>query len=207
MISDILSWVGAFAINTIAALGYSGVTILMALESACVPIPSEVIMPFSGYLVSTGRFSFWLVVWWGAAGNLLGSILAYFIGYYGGRHLVEKYGKYLLISARDIETADRWFSKYGSRSVFFSRFLPVVRTFITLPAGIVKMDFKKFCLYTFAGSIPWSIALAYIGLKAGENWDYLKTYFHKFDLVIVIFIVLFTAWWIGRHIFAKKKIS
>ncbi len=119
--------------------------------------------------------------------------------------MVEKYGKYLLISSDDLEIADRWFKKYGPVSVFFSRLMPIVRTFISFPAGVVKMDLKKFCAYTLAGSIPWSLALAFLGVKAGENWDYLKTYFHRFDLVIAIILVAAIVWWVSRHFFKNRK--
>ncbi len=205
MISQILAWLASLVIGVISASGYAGIFILMTLESACIPIPSEVIMPFSGYLVSIGRFSLWQVVIWGALGNLAGSLLAYWVGSIGGRRLVEKYGKYLLISTGDLETAERWFEKYGTASVFFSRLLPVVRTFISFPAGVVKMDLKKFSAYTLAGSIPWSLALAYLGLKAGESWDYLKGYFHRFDLVIAILLVTGAVWWVTRHFFKNRK--
>ncbi len=205
MISAILAWLSSLVISVISATGYAGIFFLMALESACIPLPSEVIMPFSGYLVSSGQFFLWPVVLWGAAGNLLGSIVAYWIGFYGGRRLLEKHGKYILISKEDLEIADRWFKKYGQNAVFFSRLLPIVRTFISFPAGIARMGFKRFCLYTFAGSLPWSFALAYIGFKAGENWDYLKVYFHKFDLVIVVLLAAGLIWWASRHFRKRAK--
>ena len=180
-------------------------TVLMALESACIPIPSEIIMPFSGFLVWEGRFVFWPVVVWGAVGNLIGSVIAYAVGFFGGRRVVEKYGKYVLISSRDLELADNWFKKYGQAAVFFSRLLPVIRTFISLPAGIARMDFKKFCFYTLLGSLPWSFFLTYAGLVMGENWEELKVYFHKFDLVIGILIVLGIIWWLKRHFSDRQK--
>ena len=200
MISQIVSWLASLIINIISSAGYLGIFFLMLLESACIPIPSEVIMPFSGYLVFTGRFMIWQVVFWGALGNLVGSALAYWVGLYGGRPLVEKYGKYILVSNRDLETADKWFLKYGQKAVFFSRLLPVVRTFISLPAGIAKMDFKKFSFYTFAGSLPWSFALAYVGLKTGENWVGIRVYFEKFDYIIATALILAILWWIWRHV-------
>ena len=169
--------IGSFIIEFISDAGYLGVTVLMALESACIPVPSEVIMPFSGFLVFEGRFALWPVVVWGAVGNLIGSIIAYLIGFYGGRPLVKKFGRYFLISAHDLEKADHWFKKYGQSTVFFSRLLPVVRTFISLPAGISRMNFKKFSFYTLAGSLPWSFALTYGGLIMGESWSSLKIYF------------------------------
>jgi membrane protein DedA with SNARE-associated domain len=200
MISEILSWFASLIINVISGTGYLGVTVLMVLESACIPIPSEIIMPFSGFLVWQGRFALTQVVLWGALGNLSGSIIAYLVGYYGGRPLVERYGKYIFVSKNDLALADRWFSKYGQSTVFFSRLLPIIRTFISLPAGIARMNFKRFCFYTFFGALPWSYLLAYAGLKMGENWENLKIYFHKFDLVIGILIILGIIWWIRRHL-------
>ncbi len=199
MISEILVWVSLVIISVISNTGYFGVAFLMALESACIPIPSEIIMPFSGFLVWEGRFIFWQVVVWGAVGNLIGSIVAYLAGFYGGRPFIQKFGKYFLISGHDLELADGWFKKYGQGAVFFSRLLPVVRTFISLPAGIARMDFKKFCFYTFLGSLVWSFFLAYAGLILGNNWENLKIYFHRFDLLIAILIVSGAFWWLARH--------
>jgi membrane protein DedA with SNARE-associated domain len=200
MIATIIAWLSSLVINTISTTGYFGVFILMALESACIPIPSEVILPFSGFLVWEGRFVLWQVVLWGALGNLFGSIVAYAVGYFGGRRAIEKYGKYILISGHDLDLADNWFKKYGQATVFFSRLLPVVRTFISLSAGIARMDFKKFCFYTFAGCLPWSWLLAYFGVVMGENWEGLKVYFHKFDLIIGVIIILGIVWWVRRHL-------
>lgn len=206
MVSAILSWLALLIINIISSTGYLGVAALMALESACLPIPSEIIMPFSGFLVWEGRFIFWQVVVWGAVGNLIGSIAAYAVGFYGGRRLVEKYGKYILVSQHDLEITDNWFKKHGQSAVLFSRLLPVVRTFISLPAGIARMNFKKFCFYTLLGSLPWSFFLTYAGLYMGENWEGLRVYFHKFDLVIGVLILLGIIWWVRRHFrFAQIK--
>ena len=204
LVSVILVWLSSIIISVISATGYFGVFFLMALESACIPIPSEVIMPFSGFLVWEGRFVLWQVVVWGAVGNLIGSVVAYAVGFYGGRRVIEKYGKYILISRHDLALADNWFQKYGQATVFFSRLLPIVRTFISLPAGIARMNFKKFCVYTLLGSLLWSFFLAYAGLIAGENWDLLKVYFHKFDIIIGGLIILGAAWWIYRHIKSRK---
>lgn len=200
MINFILSGLASLIIKIISSTGYFGVAMLMALESAGILIPSEVIMPFSGFLVFTGEFNFWLTVLCGAAGNLLGSMAAYWIGYAGGRPLIEKYGKYILISHHDLAVADNFFNKYGSIAIFFSRLLPVVRTFISLPAGIAKMNFNKFIIYTFVGSLPWCLALAYLGQKLGEHWDILGVYFREFDVAIVAIIIIFIVWYIWRHI-------
>ena len=199
MVSVILSWLSLAIINIISTTGYLGIFGLMALESACIPIPSEVIMPFSGFLVWEGRFELAPVILWGALGNLAGSVSAYWVGAWGGRRLVEKYGKYTLVSSHDLALADSWFAKYGQITVLASRLLPIVRTFISLPAGIARMPFKKFCAYTLLGSLPWSFVLAYAGLIAGENWDFLKIYFHKFDLAIAGIILVMAVWWIWRH--------
>jgi membrane protein DedA with SNARE-associated domain len=175
----------------------------MAIESACIPLPSEVIMPFSGYLVYTGRFNLWLVAVAGAVGCVVGSLVAYWVGMYGGRPFIEKYGRYVLISRRDLDLADRWFARYGELITFVSRLLPVIRTFIAFPAGVAKMNLPRFVVYTFLGSFPWCLGLAYAGVKLGEQWDKnetLKTWFHRFDFVIGIVGVLAVAWWVWRHV-------
>lgn len=192
-----------FVTTVISHLGYPGVFLLMALESACIPIPSEFIMPFSGFLVATGQMNFWLVVLIGSVGNLSGSWFAWWIGHRGGRPLVEKYGKYILLSHHDLDSADRYFQKYGQSTVFFTRLLPIIRTFISLPAGISKMDFKKFSFYTFIGVIPFTAALTFAGIKLKENWASLQPYFHKFDLLIIIILVLAIIWFVFRHLRRK----
>jgi membrane protein DedA with SNARE-associated domain len=204
MVYDFLAAISGFIVNFISGSGYLGIFVLMALESALIPIPSEIIMPFSGFLVWDEKLAWWPVIMWGTIGNLIGSIIAYFIGYYGGRPLVLKYGKYVLITVDDIERAERWFKKYGSLSIFFSRLLPAVRTFISLPAGISRMPFFKFCLYTFLGSLPWSILLTYSGLIARENWKGLEVYFRKFDWAIIIIAILAIGWWLFKKYKSKK---
>ena len=203
MIARIIEIVSAFIIATISTLGYAGVVLLMAIESACIPLPSEIIMPFSGYLVYTGRFNLWLVSLAGAFGCVVGSLAAYWVGMHGGRPLIEKYGRYLLISRHDLDLADRWFARFGEIIVFASRLLPAVRTFIAFPAGVARMNLKRFVIYTFAGSLPWCLGLAYVGQKLGEQWKNnptLKAVFHRFDFVIGILAVLFVAWWVWRHL-------
>jgi len=200
MISAILAVVTNFIINTISASGYWGVGGLMAIESACIPLPSEVIMPFAGFLAAGGIFSLWGVALAGAVGCVIGSVIAYAVGAWGGRGLIEQYGKYILISRHDLELADNFFNKYGSAAIFFSRLLPVVRTFISLPAGIARMNFSKFVIYTFLGSLPWCYALAYIGFKLGEHWNTLGAYFHKFDAAIGVVILIGVVWYVRRHL-------
>jgi len=203
MVAKIIGILSSFIVATISTLGYSGIVLLMAIESACIPLPSEIIMPFSGYLVSRGEMNLWGVGVAGAVGCVLGSLVAYWVGMYGGRPMIEKYGKYILLSRHDLDLADRWFSKYGEAIVFVSRLLPAIRTFIAFPAGVARMNLTRFVIYTFAGSLPWCIALAYVGQKLGEKWDKdptLKTWFHRFDFVIGILIVVAVAWWIWRHV-------
>jgi membrane protein DedA with SNARE-associated domain len=203
MVAKIIGILSSFIVATISTLGYSGIVLLMAIESACIPLPSEIIMPFSGYLVSRGEMNLWGVGVAGAVGCVLGSLVAYWVGVYGGRPMIEKYGKYILLSRHDLDLADRWFSRYGEAIVFVSRLLPAIRTFIAFPAGVARMNLTRFVIYTFAGSLPWCIALAYVGQKLGEKWDQdptLRTWFHRFDFVIGILIVVAVAWWIWRHV-------
>ncbi len=199
MISHIISALSAFIISVISHGGYLGVVALMAIESACIPLPSEVIMPFSGYLVYIGRFHLLAVATAGAIGCNVGSVIAYEIGYFGGRPLVEKYGSALLLSRRELDWADHFFLRYGNAAVFVARLLPVVRTFIALPAGVARMPRLRFHVYTFLGSWPWCLVLAYIGLKLGEKWETdprLKIWFHRFDAVILGVILLGIAWFV-----------
>jgi membrane protein DedA with SNARE-associated domain len=203
MIARIIELLSGFIVATISMLGYSGIVLLMAIESACIPLPSEIIMPFSGYLVSTGQMNLWAVGLAGAVGCVLGSLVAYWVGSYGGRPLIEKYGRYVLVSRHDLDMADRWFSTHGEIIVFVSRLLPAIRTFIAFPAGVARMNLKRFVIYTFAGSLPWCLGLAYVGQKLGEKWnedDTLKTWFHRFDFLIGIAAVLVIGWWVWRHI-------
>lgn len=203
MIARIIEFLSAFIVAVISKLGYSGVILLMAIESACIPLPSEVIMPFSGYLVYTGQFNLWLVGIAGAVGCVLGSLVAYWVGMYGGRPLIEKYGKFVLVSHHDLDLADRWFARYGEAIVFFSRLLPVIRTFIAFPAGIARMNLTRFVVYTFLGSLPWCLGLAYVGELLGEQWDKneaLKAWFHRFDFVIGIILLVGVVWWVWRHV-------
>jgi membrane protein DedA with SNARE-associated domain len=190
MVEKILTVVSSFIIAAISSLGYGGVVLMMALESACIPLPSEVIMPFSGYLVSTGRFNLQGVAIAGAFGCLLGSYAAYYVGATGGRRLLMRYGRYLLIAPHEIELADHFFERWGSAAVFVSRLLPVVRTFIAFPAGVARMELWRFSIYTLLGSYPWCLGLAYVGMKLGQHWSEVSPYFHRFDTAIGVVILL-----------------
>jgi membrane protein DedA with SNARE-associated domain len=199
MVTAVLEFLGRFIIAVISHSGYLGIILLMGIESACIPLPSEVIMPFSGYLVSVGRFDLTWVAVAGAFGCNVGSLVAYYVGSLGGRPLVEKYGRFVLITRHDLEMADRFFARYGDWAVFIARLLPVIRTFIALPAGIARMNFLRFNVYTFLGSLPWCWVLAYAGLKLGERWTILREYFHRFDTVLGILIVLGALWFIHNR--------
>ncbi|HET6654719.1 MAG TPA: DedA family protein [Gammaproteobacteria bacterium] len=205
MIETIVAAVAGFIISTISAMGYRGIVLLMAIESACIPLPSEVVMPFSGYLVATGQFNVWVVALAGAVGCVLGSLVAYYAGLRGGRPLVEKYGRYVLIAPADLDRADRWFARYGDIAIFVSRLLPVVRTFISFPAGVARMRLGRFVVLTFAGSYLWCLGLAWIGMKLGEHWDTLGVYFHRFDAVIAVLAVGGLAWYVRRHLKGKES--
>ncbi len=196
MLTSLLEFVGQLIISVISRSGYLGILFLMGIESACIPLPSEIIMPFSGYLVSVGRFKLAWVAVAGALGCNAGSAVAYYVGSLGGRALVLKYGRYVLMTQHDLELADRWFARYGDWAVFIARLLPLVRTFIALPAGIARMNFLRFNLYTFLGSLPWCWALAYAGLRLGERWGSLRSAFHRFDTVIAVAILLGVVWFV-----------
>jgi len=189
----------------IASLGYWGIALGMAIESANIPLPSEVILPFGGYLVSTGQLNFFGAAMAGTMGGLGGSIVSYYIGYKGGRPFLRKYGRYIGFSEKHFIQAEEWFGRYGEATVFFTRLMPVVRTFISLPAGISGMNFYKFVLYSFLGSLPWCFFLTYLGLKLGENWLALKPWFHRMDILIVAVILALLAWWLVKRNRNKKR--
>ncbi|HUO04590.1 MAG TPA: DedA family protein [Candidatus Binataceae bacterium] len=205
MIDRLITKISLWVVAAISTLGYGGVILMMALESACIPVPSEVIMPFSGYLVSTGRFGLQMAAIAGAVGCLVGSYAAYYVGATGGRRLIESYGKWVLISHHELEIADKFFEKWGAHAVFFSRLLPVIRTYIAFPAGVSRMKLWPFTIYTLIGSYLWCLALAYIGMKLGEDWHTLGPYFHRFDTVIVVIMVVPAAWFVYNRIQAAMR--
>lgn len=207
MIEKILAALSTFIISVISTTGYWGIVLLMAIESACIPLPSEIIMPFSGALTVSaiamqyGRepFSLWWVATAGAIGCNVGSVVAYEIGYYGGRPLVERFGSWILITRHELAMADRFFVRFGNLAVFISRLLPVIRTFIALPAGVARMPRIPFHIYTFLGSWPWCLGLAYVGQVLGEQWNTdprLKQWFHSFDAVIGLALLAGVIWFI-----------
>jgi membrane protein DedA with SNARE-associated domain len=203
MISAIVAKLAQFTIGVVGAMGYGGIVLLMAIESACIPLPSEIIMPLAGYHVYLGHFSLHGAALAGAIGCIVGSIPAYYLGQYGGRPLIEKYGRYVLLSHRDLDLADRLFQRWGQWVVFAARLLPVVRTFIAFPAGVSRMPMGKFIAFTFAGSYPWCLALAWAGAKAGDKWDSdprFKAIYHRFELVIVVAGVAAVVWFVWHKV-------
>ena len=180
-------------LSFIASWGYVAVAVLMAAENACIPIPSELILGFAGYLIFAGHMSFEGALLAGMVGGLLGSLFAYEVGARGGRPFVDKYGKYFLIKQSHVNVAQDWFDRYGLKAVFFSRMLPVVRTFISLPAGFARVDSKRFFLYTIMGSLPWTAAILYAGMVLGESWTDLMEYGHEASMIFVVVAVIVIA--------------
>jgi membrane protein DedA with SNARE-associated domain len=193
-----------FLQNLIQTVGWAGIVLAMAIESACIPLPSEVTMPLTGWmLIQAKGLSVWHTVWagwWGAVGCTLGSVFTYWVGAKGGRPLLERYGKYVLIRTHDIETADRWFGKYGEHTAFFSRLLPVVRTFISLPAGVARMNFVKFTVWTFTGSFIWCWILGWAGYVFGEHWQRVRELMRPFDIPIIIVVLALVGFFIFRRL-------
>jgi membrane protein DedA with SNARE-associated domain len=202
MVSRIIDALAKVVVATIALLGYPGVFLLMFVESCGIPMPSEVIMPFAGFVVvdrGLGWLGFAVMTLMGALGNLGGSLLAYWIGAKGGRPLIERYGRYLLVSRHDLNMADRWFTKYGEATAFFSRLMPIVRTYISFPAGVARMNVWRFSVYTFVGAVPWCAALTYAGMVMGRNWELIREKLHSFDLAVGVLVLLGIGLYLWRH--------
>ncbi len=209
MLHTLLGHVAGWIISVISAIGYGGIVLLMGIESACIPLPSEIIMPFSGYLVSTGRFDLIAVATAGAIGCNLGSIPAYFAGQYGGRAFVQRWGKWVLIDVEELDKAERFFARFGSLAVLIGRLLPVIRSFIAFPAGMARMNHVKFHIYTFIGSWPWCFALALVGERLGVAWrtdPRLGAVLHKMDALVVAAILAGAAWYIWRHLKVLRNV-
>jgi membrane protein DedA with SNARE-associated domain len=203
MSEKLLAWLVQFITHVISMGGYAGIIALMGIESACIPLPSEIIMPFAGYVAYLGHMNLYLAAAAGAIGCNLGSAVAYWIGARGGRPLVERYGRWVLMSNDDLLRMVWYFQKYGSVTVLLARLLPVVRTFIAFPAGIAKMNQLRFHLYTFIGSWPWCFGLAWVGMKLGQKWDSdprFEQAFHRFHLAVEIAIIAAIIWFIWSHI-------
>jgi len=198
--SHIVNALVNFCTNLIGDWGLPAVFLLMVMESACIPVPSEAIMLFAGFAVSEGHMSLFGAVTVGIAGNILGSWFAYWVGRYGGRPFVDRYGKYVLLRHHHLEVAERWFARYGPATVFFSRVLPIVRTFISLPAGFANMAFWRFTFYTVIGCVPWVLMLGYVGVKVGDNWEHIQKRLDYLNYVVIVGVVLLIVWWaVRRH--------
>ena len=199
VVLEIVNTLINFITSTISDFGYAGVFLFMVAESALIPIPSEVIMPFSGYLVSTGRFNFVYVTLAGSLGNLAGSLLAYYAGLYLGRGFILRYGKYFLLRKSHLELTEKYFEKYGDRTTLICRMLPAIRTYISLPAGLARMSMKKFIVYTLVGSAIWNSSLTYIGVQLGQNWKTLLQYSDYFDLAVLIAVLAVIVFFLIRR--------
>ncbi|QNI35431.1 DedA family protein [Edaphobacter albus] len=202
MSEKILATLAGFIIAVISAGGYAGVALLMGIESACIPLPSEIIMPFAGYLVYTGQLKLFWVATAGAIGCNLGSIPAYWLGAIGGRPAIERFGRYVLLSRHDLDRTEHFFQRFGGITVLIARLLPVVRTFIALPAGIARMPQLRFHIYTFVGSWPWCYALAYVGMKLGDHWENdprFKEIFHRFHLAVEVVLLAGILFFVYTH--------
>jgi len=210
MTERILPFLIHFVTQVIGSLGYAGIAALMGIESACIPLPSELIMPFAGYLVYTGRFSLFWAATAGAIGCNLGSVIAYWVGAVGGRPLVMRYGRWVLMSHHDLDRMTQFFEKYGTITVLLGRLLPVVRTFIAFPAGVARMPQLRFHIYTFIGSWPWCFGLAYVGMKLGEKWHTDPRFaqaFHRFHLVVELGLLAAIIWFVWTHINRFRQAS
>lgn len=210
MFGPILAWLSQLVMSFIESLGYFGIFFLMVIESANAPIPSEIILPFAGFLATKGVFSFWWVVFWGTVGNLVGSLISYALAAWLVKNRHKIFLVDLIISDRFLEKSKVFFKRYGNASIFFSRVIPVIRTFISLPAGIARMNLFSFSILTFGGAFIWSFFLAYLGWFLGEQWQTIEKYFHKLDIVIVALLVVGGAYWARSHFsdrIEKGKVS
>ncbi len=199
-LQQIFAKIGTEIIAIISTLGYIGIFILMIFESMVVPVPSELVLPFAGFLAATGKFNLFLIILASSIGSLIGSLISYYLGFYGGKKLLVKYGKYIFVDLADLQETEQWFAKKGEKTVFFSRFIPVVRHLISIPAGIGKMDLKKFCLYTIIGATLWNSFLIYLGYLLGQRWNEVKHYSEYFTIAAVIILIIGGSYFIYRHI-------
>ena len=204
---QIIALLGQFANATTSFLGYPGIFVLMVMESMIIPIPSEAVLPFAGFLVQTGKFNFWLVLFFASLGSLTGSLISYYMGLYGGDKLVKKWGKYVFLDEADLIKTENWFKKRGEVTIFIARFVPVVRHLISIPAGVGRMDLKKFIFYSVVGATLWNGFLIYVGTLLGKHWELLQRYNKYISLPVVIIITLGIVYFIFKHIKDKKKSS
>lgn len=207
MLSPVIDILAHWITATINYLGYGGIYVLTFLSACGIPMPTEITLPFSGFAIGSGQLHFVTVVITGVAGDLTGALLAYYIGFRGGRPLIEKFGRYVLLSKHDLNIAERWFVRYGAITTFFGRMLPVVRTYVSFPAGMSRMNVAKFIIFTTLGALPWVIGLTYIGLIMGENWTLVREKMQRFDLAIIIVIIILITLWVLRHRKHSKLVS
>lgn len=203
---NIFETLSAFVIAVIEQLGYGGVFIGMTLESTGLPLPSEIIMAFAGYVVWEGQLTLLGITLAGTLGCLTGSLIAYGIGAYGGRPLLERYGKYVLIRKNELDRGEQWFAKHGESAVFISRLLPVVRTYISFPAGIVRMDVRKFSVYTFLGSLPFCFAFAYAGVALGPHWHSITRLSRYFNVAVIVALAVLVGYLIYRRAWVMERL-
>ncbi|MEK7822977.1 MAG: DedA family protein [Nitrospirota bacterium] len=192
-----------YTTHLISTSGYLGVFLLMAAESTMVPLPSELVMPFAGYLAYTGKFNFVYVIFISGLGTVFGSLVSYYIGEYGGEPFLEKYGKYLLINKKDLEWTHKWFTNHGEKTIFISRFIPVVRHLISIPAGIAEMNIKRFTIFTFLGGFLWNTFLAYLGYLLGQNWTLVHHYTKPLSYVVVVLLIAGVVFFMYKHVYKK----
>ena len=204
VITNFLQQLGEFFIHVIQALGYPGIVLLMALESMIAPVPSELVMPFAGFLAGQGKMSFLLVIVFSSLGSLAGSLISYYLGKQGGYAIVKQFGKYLLLDETDLQKTQQWFEKKGEKTIFISRFIPVVRHLISIPAGVGRMNLKKFCLYTVLGATIWNSFLAYVGFVLGQRWEMVRQYTEPLSLAVAIVLLIVVAAMIYRHVKHKR---
>lgn len=204
LILETIAALGTFAITIISSIGYVGLFFLMMLESMVAPIPSELVMPFAGFLVSDGTFSWVGVLIASSLGSIAGSLLSYYIGLYGGNKVVITYGKYLLLDVNDLMRTEEWFRKKGEYTIFIGRLIPVVRHLVSIPAGIGKMNLRKFCFYTVTGATIWNMFLAYLGYILGKNWSSVRHYTEPISIIVAILLVAGFAWFVYRHVGVSK---
>lgn len=200
LVSSVLGYIGHLAIIVISAIGYPGILVLMALESMIFPIPSELVMPFAGFLAGEGEMNFWLVILFSSLGSLIGSLISYYMGSFGGRRFVNRFGKYFLLDEADLAKAESWFKQSGEKTIFISRFIPVIRHIISIPAGMGRMDIKKFCIYTVAGATLWNAFLAYLGYFLGKRWELVRHYSESFSIMVAVILLAAFVVLVYRHV-------
>jgi membrane protein DedA with SNARE-associated domain len=204
LLSDFFAFFASFILTTITTLSYGGLFVMMVLESMVFPAPSELIMPFAGFIASQGTFNLVLVIVVSTIGSLVGSLLSFYIGKHWGTNLVMKYGKYVLVSVDDLQRAERWFAKRGEATIFITRLVPVVRHVISLVAGVAEMDVKRFCVFTIAGAAIWNSLTAYLGFYLGSNWHLITQYTDEISLVVFVIIVIGVIWYVARHLLKRR---